>query len=145
MILLRNSRYVVNLCSSLWHMVMQWNGTPGSGDIWHEVLNATEDLNNQWHYIKIITSVKHCHLLMPNDAYICQWIVINGLGNGLVPHRHQSTTQTNDDILWIWPLGTNFSEILIKIYTSSFKKMHLKMTSANVSHFVQASMCQMDL
>ena len=30
----------------------------------------------------------------------------------------------------IEPLGTNFSEILIKILTFSFKKMHLKMSSA---------------
>ena len=27
------------------------------------------------------------------------------------------------------PLGTNFNEILIKIHTFSFKKMHLKMSS----------------
>ena len=29
----------------------------------------------------------------------------------------------------IWPLWTNFSEILIEINTSSFKKMHLKMSA----------------
>ena len=28
-----------------------------------------------------------------------------------------------------WPLGTNFSEIVIEIYTFSFKKMHVKMSS----------------
>ena len=37
---------------------------------------------------------------------------------------------TNAGILLIRPLGTNFSEILIKIHTFSFKKMHLKMSSA---------------
>ena len=37
---------------------------------------------------------------------------------------------TNAGILLIGPLGTNFSEILFGIQTSSFKKMHLKMSSA---------------
>ena len=32
-------------------------------------------------------------------------------------------------ILLIGPLGTNFREMLIKIYTFSFKKMHLKILS----------------
>ena len=35
-----------------------------------------------------------------------------------------------DGILLIRPLGTNFSEILSEIRTFSFKKMHLKMSSA---------------
>ena len=35
---------------------------------------------------------------------------------------------TNAGILLIGHLGTNFSEILIKIYTFSFKKIHLKMS-----------------
>ena len=37
---------------------------------------------------------------------------------------------TNDGILLIGPLGTNFSEILVGIQTFSFNKMHLKMSSA---------------
>ena len=35
----------------------------------------------------------------------------------------------NDGILLIGPLGTNFTEILIKIHEFSFQKMHLKMSS----------------
>ena len=49
--------------------------------------------------------------------------------NGLSPGRCQAITWTNDGILLIGPLGTNFSEILIEIYTFSFKKIHLKMSS----------------
>ena len=37
--------------------------------------------------------------------------------------------------LWIGPLGTNFNEILIRIYTFSFKKMHLKCCIENSGHF----------
>ena len=43
--------------------------------------------------------------------------------------RRQALIWINDGILLIGPLGTNFSEILIKIHTSSFKKIHLKMSS----------------
>ena len=60
--------------------------------------------------------------------------------NGLSPERRQAIIWTNSGILLIWPLGTNFSEILIKIYTFSFKKMHLKM-SGKWRPFVSASMC----
>ena len=50
--------------------------------------------------------------------------------NGLSPGRRQVIVWTNAGILLIGPLGTNFSEILIEIHTFSFKKMHLKMSSA---------------
>ena len=50
--------------------------------------------------------------------------------NGLSPGRHQAIIWTNAGILLIGPLGTNFNENLIGIQTFSFKKMHLKMSSA---------------
>ena len=50
--------------------------------------------------------------------------------NGLSPDRCQAIIWTNAGILLIGPLGTNFSEILIRIQTFSFRKMHLKMSSA---------------
>ena len=50
--------------------------------------------------------------------------------NGLSPNGRQTITWTNDGILLIGPLGTNFSKILIKIHTFSLKKMHLKTSSA---------------
>ena len=55
---------------------------------------------------------------------------IIGSDNGLSPGRRQAIIWTNAGILLIEPLGTNFSEILIGIPTFSFKKMHLKMSSA---------------
>ena len=51
--------------------------------------------------------------------------------NGLSPRCCQATIWTNTGILLFWILGSNFSEILIKIYTYSFKKMHLTMSSAS--------------
>ena len=52
-----------------------------------------------------------------------------GSDNGLSPGRRQAIIWTNAGILLIGPLGTNFSEISIKIQIFSFKKMHLKMLS----------------
>ena len=53
-----------------------------------------------------------------------------GSDNGLSPGRRQAIIWTIDGILLIGPLGTNFSEILIGIQTFSFKKLHLKTSSA---------------
>ena len=50
--------------------------------------------------------------------------------NGLSPGRRQAIIRTNAGILLSGPLGTNFNEILIEIHTFSFKKMHLKRSSA---------------
>ena len=49
-------------------------------------------------------------------------LTINGPDNGLSPGRRQAIIWTNAGILLIWPLGTNFSEILIEINTFSFTK-----------------------
>ena len=57
-------------------------------------------------------------------------LTTNGSDNGLSPGRRQAIIWTNDGILLIWTLGTNFSEILSEIHSFSFKKMHLKMSSA---------------
>ena len=56
-------------------------------------------------------------------------LTIIGSDNGLPPGRRQAIIWTNAGILLIGALGTNVSEILIKIYTFSLKKMHLKMLS----------------
>ena len=63
-------------------------------------------------------------------THICvSKLAIIASDNGLSPGRRQAIIETNDGILLIWSLGTNFSEILIKIHSFSFKKMHLKMSS----------------
>ena len=53
-----------------------------------------------------------------------------GADNGLSPCRRQAIIRTNAGLLWIEPLGTNFSKILIEIQIFSFKKMRLKVSSA---------------
>ena len=75
-------------------------------------------------------------ILIPTDfnslrpsAYLCVGnLTIIDPEDGLSPGPHQAIISTNVGILLIGPLGTNFSEILIKIYTFSFKKMLLKIS-----------------
>ena len=50
--------------------------------------------------------------------------------NGLSPGRRQAIIWTNAGILLIAPLRTNYRQILIEIHAFSFKKIHLKMSSA---------------
>ena len=46
----------------------------------------------------------------------------------LSPGRQQAIIWTNAAILLIGPLGTNFTEILLEIYTFLLKKIHFKMS-----------------
>ena len=64
-------------------------------------------------------------------THICVGILSSiGSDDGLSPGRRQAIIWTNAGILLIEPLGTNFSEIVSRIQAFSFKKMHLKMSSA---------------
>ena len=56
-------------------------------------------------------------------------LTIIGSNNGLSPGEHQAIIWTSARISLIEPLGTNFSEIVIKIHIFSFKKFRLKMSS----------------
>ena len=57
-------------------------------------------------------------------------LTIIGSDNGLSPGRRQAIFWTIAGILLIRTLGTDFSEMLREIHKFSFKKMHLKMSSA---------------
>ena len=57
-------------------------------------------------------------------------LTITGSDYGLSPGQCQAIIWTNAGILLTGTSGTNLSQILIRIHTFSFKKMHLKMSSA---------------
>ena len=67
--------------------------------------------------------------MRPSDAYIVSKVTNSGSDNGLSPGQRQAIIWTNAGILLIGSLGTNLSEIVIKIHTFSFKKLCLKMSS----------------
>ena len=69
-------------------------------------------------------------------THICFSKLTNtGSDNGLSPGRGQAIIWTNDGILLIGPLQTNFSKTSIEIYIFSLKKMHLKMSSGKWQPF----------
>ena len=53
-------------------------------------------------------------------------LTIIGSYNGMSPGMCQAIIWTNAGILLIGPSGTNFSDILIRIQTFSFKEIHMK-------------------
>ena len=70
------------------------------------------------------------------EMHICISEHVNiGSDNGLSPGRRQAIIWSNAGILLIGPLGTNFSEILIGIYTFSLKKTHLNRSSGKWQPF----------
>ena len=78
-----------------------------------------------------VTGLEWVNSLRPREAHICAPnLPIIGSDNGLSPGQRQAVTWTNAGLLLIRHLGTNFGEIIIGIQTFSFKKMHLKMSSA---------------
>ena len=74
-----------------------------------------------WHILQ--NSLRHIYIQNPSltdwgrETHICvSKVTIIGSDNGLSPDRRQAITWSNAGILLIWTLGTNFSEILRKIY-----------------------------
>ena len=89
--------------------------------------NKFENICKCWSFCSGCNVLTHWGQVM----HICvSKLTIIGSDNGLSPSRRQAIIWTNAGILLIRPSGTNFSEILIKIEVFSFKKMHLKMSSA---------------
>ena len=86
----------------------------------------------------------HC-LNIPCITFLTHWgrvthicvgkLTIIVADNDLSPERRQAIIGTNAGILLTGRLGTNFSEILIEIHTSSLKKIRLKMSSAKCCSF----------
>ena len=89
-------------------------------------------------YVRSVQDLKSCNIyscISKNSACrgLTHWgrvthiwvseLTIIGSDNGLLPGRHEAIIWTNDGKLLIGPLGTNSREILIKIYTFSFRKM----------------------
>ena len=88
----------------------------------HELLPLCQHSNINW-------TPKMCHIYAPVN-----WVIVDS-DDGLSPNQRQTIFWTNADLLAIWPLGTNFSEICIEIQDFSFKKMHLKMSFAKWQPF----------
>ena len=106
---------------------MCWEYLSGFGPVFVLYTCSTE----VWSMHSLLVGLRSGSLksLRSSDAYVHRYSDHHWFDNGLSPGRRQAIIWTNAGILLIWPLGTNFSEILIKIPSLSFKKMHLKMSS----------------
>ena len=110
-----------------YHYVSRWPNTVICGNIFGRWRESSRPV-----YTRGRESLTHWGRV--THRCVCNFTTI-GSGNGLSPGRRQAITWTNAGILLIGPLGTNFSEILIKIQTFSFRKMHLKTSSAKRRSF----------
>ena len=105
------------------------------------LVSTIEEFTVMWLMLIPMRSHKLTHLCRVTHICVSKSTIIVS-DNGLSPDRRQAIIWTNAEILLIGTLGTTFSEILIKINTFSFKKMHLKMSSQEIGgHFVSVSMC----
>ena len=119
------SRYILRFCYS-WPIMKRYQ--------YHIIIDQIFQYHFQWapsqtfgRLTRWWRMIRHWSRL----THICvSKLAVIGSENGLAPGRRQTIIWTNDGILLIGQLGTNFSEILIGIQTISFKKMHLKMSSA---------------
>ena len=108
---------------------MAWHVSGANGLYWQ---HATEYSAWWWGAVYEFIVLNHWGQV----TYICvSKISINDSGNGLSPARRQAIIWTNAGIWLSWTLGTNVSEILREIHTVSFKKMHLRMSSAKWRQF----------
>ena len=87
--------------------------------IWHDFVGR----HLHYQYLLLTHWGRVMHICVSKQAII-------GSDNGLSPGRRQAIIWTNDGILLIGTLGTNFSEIVIEIRIFSFKKMGLNVSSA---------------
>ena len=95
--------------------------------------------------IVIETYLKNVSHFVSASMYLTNWgwvthicvskLTIFGSDNGLSPGLHQVIIWSNVAISLIWPPGTRFSGMLIKILMFSFKKMHLNMLSVKCQPF----------
>ena len=110
--------------------------------VWYQSVVLFHQSNCRiWHWciVGFVRWVYYTHVVTHywgRVTHICVWnLTIIGSDHGLSPGRRQAIIWTNTGILWIGPLGTNFSEIWIGILTFSFRKMRLKMSSAKSRPF----------
>ena len=120
-------------------MILPWCLFQQISSTFHEILWPSYDLETDVNFNDFSRAVRTTPS-PPGITGLTHWgwvthicvikLTIIASDNGLPPSRHQDIIWTNAGILLIRSLGTNFSEILIKIHTFSFKKLHLKLSSA---------------
>ena len=81
-------------------------------------LNHASERGPRWHMLQWIGSSLVTHWGQVTHICVSKLTTTIGSDNGVSPGRRQAVIWTNDGILLIGHLGTNFSEILIGIHIS---------------------------
>ena len=124
------------ICTDLNHYLRHsWLGWNLNKDI-SVFIKYKYRLQNENHLVS--TAMCYVNFSAPSHRSLIQFCRIyasmnrisTGSDNGLSPIRRHAFIWTNAGLLLITPLGTNFSEISIKIQNFSFTKLHLKMSFA---------------
>ena len=93
---------------------------------------------------KDLTDVSKTQMYLTHLPQYCIYASVNGVcigsGNGLSSVKSQAITWTNAKLLSMGPLGTNFSEILIKHKTFPSRNFLWKCLLRNGGQFVQREM-----
>ena len=110
-----------------------------TGRLWGESTGISQKIRKSDSCISFLVAWTSCSMDCRCGGDLTHWgrvthicvnkLTVIGSDNCLSPGRRQAIIWTNAGILLIGPLGTNFSEILIKIITFSFKKMRSKVSS----------------
>ena len=131
------ARSKLRLCSAN-HRAGYWSNLPCDWSSTAWAYSEQEIENGPWSFFLQNGCLLHLVALTHwgRVTHICiSKLTIIGSHNGLSPGRREAIIWTSVGILLIRPLGANFSEILIEIYTFSFRKMHLKMSSGKWQPF----------
>ena len=85
-------------------------------------VNSTHKGAVMWKMFPFDYVIMWYHYTITHQGRVTHICLIIGSDNGLLPGQCQAIIWINTAILLIGPLGRNFSEILIRIQTFSFKK-----------------------
>ena len=137
-----NRRYdcVITKCTQIARFMGPIWGPPGSCRPQMGPMLAPWILLSGWRDHSKIRKWRKWENVLNSLTYICVGsLTITGSDNGFLPGRRQAIIWTIAGILFIGPLGTNFSAILIEFFHS--RKCVWKCCPWNGGHFVSASMC----
>ena len=131
---LGNKRTTSHCLNKLW----PWSLTPHGVTIAH-CTESTHSVNDNISRTSMLLKSTSTFILSTHWGIVTHRCVANlniiGLDNGLSAGRRQAIIWTNAGILLIGPLRKQISELSIKLHTFSFKKIHVKMSSAKWQPF----------
>ena len=119
-----------------WTILLTWcQVNRGIPTYTHFFFHENASQNGIYETVAILFRIQRFNSSTPNAAYMRQWIRSALLQ--ITACRLFGDKPLSESVLCHWPLGTNFSEILIEIQNVSFTKMHLKISSTKRWPFVQ--------